>query len=343
MEPTAFWSRRMDFSRSIMIIGAPRSGTSWVGKIFDSHPDVLYRHEPDHVLREPGLPFLIPPEEEDRYLPIATDYAQRLLLHHSLKAGGQLPSFAKSYYSKPLALAHEAMVNGLKWLEKLSSRPISHIPIPDLFDLTAHPSLRIVAKSVGSRGRAGVFLKAMPGARFIFLLRHPCAQIASSLRGNRTGKLSVDPFIDSTLSTPTMKRLGLQRKELESMPLAGQLAWQWVSLNEMALAALEGHENTHVAVYEDLCANSVPYAQGLFAFSDLDWNPQTEDFIRRSTSYSGTERYYSVFRNAVTSVSKWRTELPEEDQRTILDVVRGSRFAAYWPDIAAPAPATVSA
>ena len=329
----------MDFSRSIMIIGPPRSGTSWMGKIFDSHPDVLYRHEPDIVLREPALPFLIPPEEEERFVPIATNYAQRLLLHRSLRSAGKLPIFAKSYYSKPVALAHDTLVHGLKWLEKLSSRNISQLPVPDLFDLAAHPSLRIVIKSNTARGRAGVFRKAMPGARFIFLLRHPCAQIASELRGNRAGKLNVDPFIDSTLTTPTAKRCGLRENELQSIPLAGQLAWHWVSLNEMALTALDGQENTRIAIYEDLCADPIPYAQDLLAFSRLGWSPQTEHFIRRSMSYSGTEHYYSVFRNAMASVSKWRTELPEPDQRIILEIVRQSRLAAYWPDIAASAPA----
>jgi len=32
--------------RVISIHGAPRSGTSWLGKIFDSHPDVAYRFQP---------------------------------------------------------------------------------------------------------------------------------------------------------------------------------------------------------------------------------------------------------------------------------------------------------
>ena len=31
----------------ILLFGAPRSGTSWLGRILDSHPDTLMRHEPD--------------------------------------------------------------------------------------------------------------------------------------------------------------------------------------------------------------------------------------------------------------------------------------------------------
>lgn len=34
-----------DFS-VVSINGSPRSGTSWLGKIFDSHPDVTYRYQP---------------------------------------------------------------------------------------------------------------------------------------------------------------------------------------------------------------------------------------------------------------------------------------------------------
>lgn len=34
------------YNEIIGIIGAPRSGTSWIGQIFDSSPDVLYRMQP---------------------------------------------------------------------------------------------------------------------------------------------------------------------------------------------------------------------------------------------------------------------------------------------------------
>ena len=35
----------LDF-QVVSIHGVPRSGTSWLGQIFDSHPDVAYRHQP---------------------------------------------------------------------------------------------------------------------------------------------------------------------------------------------------------------------------------------------------------------------------------------------------------
>jgi hypothetical protein len=31
-----------------LVFGLPRSRTTWLGKIFDSQPDTLYRHEPNN-------------------------------------------------------------------------------------------------------------------------------------------------------------------------------------------------------------------------------------------------------------------------------------------------------
>ena len=42
--------------RPILAIGMPRSGTTWIGKILDSHPRTLYRHEPDTWRRLETIP-----------------------------------------------------------------------------------------------------------------------------------------------------------------------------------------------------------------------------------------------------------------------------------------------
>jgi hypothetical protein len=100
------------------------------------------------------------------------------------------------------------------------------------------------------------------------------------------------------------------------------------------LDAISSRENARFVLYEDLCGEPMRQARELFSFARLEWNPQTEDFIRRSASYAGTERYFSVFRNAVASAGRWRSELSEPDQRAILDVVAQTSVGRLWPDIA---------
>jgi len=39
------------------ILGLMRYGTTWIGKVLDSSPEVLYLHEPDYVKRIPCLPY----------------------------------------------------------------------------------------------------------------------------------------------------------------------------------------------------------------------------------------------------------------------------------------------
>ena len=50
------------FDRPIFAFGMPRSGTTWLGKILDSHPLTLYRHEPDTWHRLDDVPLFAAPE-----------------------------------------------------------------------------------------------------------------------------------------------------------------------------------------------------------------------------------------------------------------------------------------
>ena len=40
----------------LMLIGAPRSGTTWLSKLIDANPSVQYIHEPDSVIHDARVP-----------------------------------------------------------------------------------------------------------------------------------------------------------------------------------------------------------------------------------------------------------------------------------------------
>ena len=63
-------------NKFVLIFGMPRSGTTWVGKIFDSHPEVMYLHEPDSVLRINDFPIFSTVDTEKTIL---QSYMSRML------------------------------------------------------------------------------------------------------------------------------------------------------------------------------------------------------------------------------------------------------------------------
>src|ERR1700734_3743019 len=103
----------------ILILGAPRSGTTWLAKIFDSHPDVLYLHEPDAVLRNPTLPLICPNSEIKNYVSVARDYIARLCATQTLKTVGLLPIFPKAYRNRVAHGVRLALILGLHVVAKL--------------------------------------------------------------------------------------------------------------------------------------------------------------------------------------------------------------------------------
>ena len=90
-------------AKRVFLLGAPRSGTTWLAKLFDSHPDVLYRNEPDSLVQEDSLPQICRLDAIDQYRDIARNYIDRLLRTHTLKSSGSLPVFSKDFLL-PLAI-----------------------------------------------------------------------------------------------------------------------------------------------------------------------------------------------------------------------------------------------
>src|SRR5690606_12570975 len=106
-------------ARVVFVVGGARSGTTWLAKILDSHPDVLYRHEPDIVLRAPDLPSLCDDADIPRLLPAARRYFESLLDVRTLKSAGSMPVFAKSFQPGLVPKLRQAVALGLKAMEQV--------------------------------------------------------------------------------------------------------------------------------------------------------------------------------------------------------------------------------
>jgi hypothetical protein len=246
--------------RIILILGAPRSGTSWLAKIFDSHPDVLYRHEPDTVLRNEDLPWMCPPELVANYRDEAEAYLRQLIETATLKTVGSLPIFRKRHRGAVASVLHTGTIYGLRAAELVSSaqRLARGIPISDHIDLAQHPELRVVMKSVSSRGRARLFAEALPGAHVIFIVRDPFGQVASMLRGASLGKFEDVVPVGEVLQTEQAKRYGLTRERFMALPTVEKFAWNWAILNERAIDDLAHIKTARVRIRLNCHASCSP-------------------------------------------------------------------------------------
>jgi hypothetical protein len=153
----------------ILLFGQPRSGTTWIGKIFDSHPDTLYRHEPDSGSALMSVPLIAPVADCDKYRSTVSHFVDRLAHFNSPRASGTLPIFPKSYRSSTGLLLRRFTV-----LQTKVSEPfISDIPIPEFTDFEKAAGIHVVWKSIASLGRLGVIVRAVADSKAVLILRHP--------------------------------------------------------------------------------------------------------------------------------------------------------------------------
>lgn len=291
----------------IILFGTARSGSTWLAKVFDSHPDTLYLHEPDITDRGSDLIaywFDRAPTAQDTTN--ARQYLARLLAARNLRTMGQVPSFRKSYRNYSAEVVRRAMIYGSKALERVGlSHFANRVQIPDLLATAARPP-EIVIKTVSALGRAEVMLEACKGkVSPILLIRHPCAFVYSMLRGEEIGVMPPTSVTNAVAATRAAKRLGFDLNALKPTDRISHLAWSWLIANAEAYPAIVRNKGT-VVRYEDLVLDPFAHTLALFQRLGLDWPDQAVSFLRDSRK--GGNGYYSVYRDA-TQTTRWDGEL----------------------------------
>ena len=332
-EPCSDESGVMDVSsapKPILVIGPPRSGTTWVAQMLASASGVCYFHEPDN----------------EKVRPIAFHLKQRLHRFPYLRVGQHVPEFE--------ALWRLALYGSVPWrsVRKLVHRLGSLEPdvveenirrrcdarwtgvldtVPS--GLTRWQHLRTSAAYVAARGfqelgqrgknkrrlvKSVHSVLALPwiarkfDVSVVIVRRHPFATAASYLRMGLPDAdrnlFSQQEFVDDCLDPSVqdaalaaihpLQRIGYQLAAME---------WVFESYNDSGYVVVQ---------HEALCQNPLEEFARVFRSLDLRWTPAVERAIGNSNREG---EGFSTQRVRHREVGKWSHELDEAQLRILED------------------------
>lgn len=312
----------------VFVSGFPRSGTTWFANVLNSHPGVLYRHE----LLGRQLASLDPELASALKAGAALDAGQRRSVHEFIVRANEVsdrpPFFAKSFLPIGNARAHQ-----LAWLGARAVPALSRL-YERLYTPKADRIAHVLIKETRSMVGLDAILAALEPAHLLFLVRHPCAVVASHLSGVASGLMNepdatvreswVEPILDARESIAGE----LTRERVLGCSVAEFTALRWCAHVHDQIALERRVEGARFVLYEALLSDPKPRFAALFESIGLGLAPQTASFLERSGTSAHTtlmerdasDRYFSVYRDSDFDPHRWRRTLSESDRRSVLEL-----------------------
>ncbi len=297
----------------ILVTGAHRSGTTWVGKMLAAQDGVAYISEPLNVLHRPGVlrvraPYwytYIAAENEGEYLP-----ALREMLDFDYHLGAELRSLrSRKDVLRMVRDFHSFFVGNMH-----GERPL----LKDPFAVFSAP-----------------WFAERLNCRVVITVRHP-AGFASSLK--RLGW-----FFDfrDLLAQPLLMRdhLEADRAAMEKMDpgdIIGQAALLWKLIYRAVHGFSQVHPEFHVVRQEELALDPPTGFRDLYAALGLHFSEEAEKKILESSSSENPKelarnRHHSIKMDSRASVKSWKKHLNTQELERIRSVTEDIA-RLYYPE-----------
>lgn len=310
--------------RLMAIFGSGRSGSTWLGAILSSHPEVVYRFEPFHRLKafdhrtSAGLGRLRSDDFSEDDLP---DIYRALLPAHP--ESDKPPFFRKDHGVRarrgrsvlwPLSRRSSLIASTYQWLYS----PIGNPPL--------------IFKEV-ELTREFVKLATRTTMRMVYLVRHPCSVVWSISRGADIGVMSFNrqEVLQQSLRSHDADLADRFAPRMDELDVLQKQALLWRIDVEKVLKAVRSLDHVKIVLYEQLATNPVMVSEDILHHFQLSMSQQTRRFLEQSTQSKqvsllkrgemGVNRYFSVFRDPRESRDGWKRGMPVGDIDRVMDVV----------------------
>ena len=297
----------MSERKPILVTGAHRSGTTWVGKMLALAPGVAYVHEPF----SPKTPKGLSPAGFDRYFTVVSD--------------GNAARY-RSGLERTLALRYDL---GAQLGSARSWRDVVRIPrdyrrLLDARRGGRRPLMKDPIALLSAEWLAQAF-----GMDVVVLIRHPAA-FAASIK--RLGwKHSFATFYDDGRLPETLRPFEAEIREQAERPgdPVAQAALLWRLLYHAVDGYRERHPDWSFVRHEDASLDPLGTFERLYERLGLTLTAAARDEIARSTASDNPAELptpHSVQLDSAASLGRWRDDLTAEEVETLRERTRD-----VWP------------
>lgn len=296
--------------RPILVLGPPRSGSTWVAEVLASAPGTHLLHEPDS---DPNMPFgLLAKAGLGRYpLLAAGDRADR---YTALWTAALTPGSGRDSASlagrtilrrTTLDLRNEILFGVPTRRARLVTRSLAAFARP----VSPPASDHIVVKSVHS-GLAAGFVTALADPVIVLVRRNPLNGVASWLdlrwRHQRlAGSAEQERIVGELVGAPPPP---------DDAPIEQLHAWSFTALTRALDLEAERAGNWIIVQHEDLCRDPSDRFMELFERTGLPWSDAIEETL---ASRNDRSTGYETKRIASEEPERWRDRLDGEQESTI--------------------------
>jgi hypothetical protein len=299
----------MNSKRPVLVTGAHRSGTTWVGRTLAAAPGAAYIHEPFNINQRPGICDLPARKFWYTYVTQEDDLLFSAPLKSTLEFRYAVRSEIRSIRSlRDLGRMARDVVK-INWL-RLAARPWPLVKDP--FAFYSAPWFAEEFK-----------------AQVVILVRHPAAFVNSILRQGWDF-----PFEHWLQQERLMRdRLSPFQAEIKKFaedpqPLIDQAVLLWNSIYSVANHYRIQHPAWHILRHEDVSMDPGQVFSALYGQLGLTFTSDVKRFIARTTatktSIAVVDRpVLDIHRHSRANIKAWQTQLTKDEVAYIRNATEG--------------------